>query len=93
MISPSNIECILQERGSRYGLFTTHASITQRLKEIMRETPKWKILADDQKEALEMIAHKIGRILNGDPDYVDSWTDIVGYTSLVETRLCSGEER
>ena len=31
--------------------------------------------------------HKIGRILNGDPDYQDSWTDIIGYTRLVEVDL------
>ena len=30
---------------------------------------------------------KIGRILNGDSDYVDSYTDIIGYVRLVEKRL------
>jgi hypothetical protein len=34
-----------------------------------------------------MVAHKIGRIINGDPQYIDSWTDIIGYTRLVEKRL------
>jgi len=34
-----------------------------------------------------MIAHKIGRILNGDPDYQDSWHDIIGYARLVERQL------
>jgi len=34
-----------------------------------------------------MVAHKLGRIVNGDPNYVDSWTDIIGYTRLVEKRL------
>ena len=46
----------------------------------------------DQKEALFMIAHKIGRIINGDPDYADSWIDIAGYAKLVGDRL-NGEER
>jgi hypothetical protein len=34
-----------------------------------------------------MIAHKIGRILNGDPNYADSWIDIAGYAQLVADRL------
>ena len=34
-----------------------------------------------------MIFHKIGRIINGDPDYADSWHDIAGYAQLVANRL------
>jgi hypothetical protein len=82
----------LTERGTRYGKFTGHAKITQGIKEVMHASPKWTELADDQKEALEMVAHKIGRILNGDPNYHDSWHDIVGYTKLVSDRL-EGTER
>lgn len=44
-------------------------------------------LDDDMVEALEMIAHKVGRILNGDPAYSDSWVDIAGYAKLVADRL------
>ena len=83
----SNIDSTLSERGDRYGSFDGHAEITQGLKSVMQCTNKWAFLADDQKEALEMIAHKIGRILNGDPNYIDSWHDIIGYTRLVEQRL------
>lgn len=36
-----------------------------------------------------MIQHKIGRILNGDPAYADSWHDIAGYATLVE-KECDG---
>lgn len=82
-----NIDETLEERGTRYGSFPEHARITQDLKRVMARSPKWDSLKDDQKEALEMIAHKIGRILNGDPDYHDSWHDIVGYTKLVADRL------
>jgi hypothetical protein len=38
-----------------------------------------------------MIAHKIGRIINGDPDYIDSWDDIAGYAKLVADRLRSDD--
>ena len=83
----NSIDSTLTERGSRYGTFIGHADITQRLKNEMKDTPNWEKLASDQKEALEMIAHKVGRILNGDPNYHDSWHDIVGYAKLVADRL------
>jgi len=78
---------ILEERGKRYGSFDTHALITQNLKRTMLLTPNWDILSSDKKESLEMIAHKIGRILNGDPEYKDSWVDIAGYATLVAEGL------
>ncbi len=83
----TDIAATLTERGIRYGSFEGHARITQALKLAMIESPKWLELADDQMEALQMIAHKIGRILNGDPDYDDSWVDIAGYAKLVADRL------
>ena len=83
----SSIDKTLDERGQRYGEFASHAHVTQLLKRAMGRHPGWRKLADDQREALEMTAHKIGRILNGDPDYIDSWHDIIGYVRLVEQRL------
>lgn len=82
-------ESILAERGSRYGTFAGHASISQKLKAVMTDelSVRGKDLADDQYEALDMIAHKIARIINGDPDYADSWDDIAGYAKLVADRL------
>lgn len=81
------IDQTLAERGARYGEFDDHANITQGIKDAMKHGRNWPLLQDDMKEALEMVAHKIGRILNGDPGYIDSWTDIIGYTRLVEKRL------
>lgn len=78
----SDIDATLAERGTRYGKYTEHARITQSLKRVMQAEPKWAELTDDQRETLEMVAHKIGRILNGDPQYHDSWHDIVGYGKL-----------
>jgi hypothetical protein len=87
LILKSGIEKTLTERGNCYGTFTEHARIPQALKSAMADSPNWAALAPDQREALEMVQHKIGRILNGDPDYHDSWHDIVGYTKLVADRL------
>ena len=78
---------ILKERDKRYGSFQSHAELTQELKVVMSSREGWKNLASDQREALDMIVHKIGRIINGDPNYIDSWQDIIGYAQLVKDRL------
>jgi len=90
----TDINATLTERGSRYGKFTGHAEVTVDLKSIiqMHLDRRDKTLAPDQQEALDMICHKIGRIINGDPDYADSWHDIAGYAQLVADRL-NGVER
>lgn len=93
ILNQDTINAILEERGSRYGAFITHAIITQRLKAVMADTPNWFVLEDDMKEALEMVAHKIGRILNGDPTYVDNVIDIIGYMQLVLDRMNGEKER
>lgn len=85
--APVGIEAVLKQRGNVYGDFREHARITQNLKDAMKDSPNWDTLSADKKEALEMVQHKIGRILNGNPDYKDSWTDIEGYTHLVEQHL------
>jgi len=83
----TGIDATLNERGTRYGRFDGHALITQNIKLVMHHAPQWDKLTPAQKEALEMVAHKIGRILNGDPNYHDSWHDIIGYTKLVADTL------
>jgi hypothetical protein len=83
----ADIQTTLNERGKRYGDFSGHAEITQELKNVMGTTEGWSRLNASQREALEMVAHKIGRILNGDPNYDDSWRDIAGYTQLVVNQL------
>lgn len=84
-----DIDTLLKERSSRYGKFELHARITQAMKEAMRveSDGTYNSLPDYMKEALEMICHKIGRIVNGDPYYLDSWVDIIGYTELVVNKL------
>jgi hypothetical protein len=83
----TTIDETLAERGSRYGEFPEHAMITQAIKGALTLGENWDELDDDMREAMEMVAHKFGRILNGDPEYIDSWTDCIGYLRLVEKRL------
>ena len=85
-----DINTTLTERGERYGQFRHHARASQYLKAAIRDympEGKWEQLDCDQQEALEMICHKIARIINGDPNYADSWHDIAGYAQLVADRL------
>ena len=84
-----NIDEILAERGKTHGDFKDHAETAQRLKSTLREQSKgWQIwLSHTQQEALEMICHKIARIVAGDPDFVDHWRDIAGYATLVASEL------
>lgn len=57
------------------------------LEKIDDQKSKRKIMHSDKKEALEMIMSKMARIINGDPNYKDSWTDIIGYAKLIEKDL------
>ncbi len=84
------IEETLAERGARYGTFANHARIAQSIKQGMYCSPNWATLSDDKKQALEVIADKIARILNGDPEYHDNWHDIIGYAKLVADTLVPG---
>lgn len=83
----SDVTATLAERGERYGDFTDHARVCQALKQVQMMQPGWERLSAVQKQALEVIADKIARILTGDPDYDDNWHDIQGYAKLVEDRL------
>ncbi len=91
----NDLAATLSERGNRYGAFTGHAAVTQDLKNVIGThlAQRRKDLAPDQQEALDMVCHKIGRIVNGDADYADSWIDIAGYAKLVADRLETGLER
>jgi len=83
----TDVKATLAERGARYGQFKDHACISQEIKRVMKKTDGWNNLGATGREALEMIAHKIARVLNGDPTYIDNWVDIAGYATLVAERL------
>jgi hypothetical protein len=83
----STIDDTLNARDIRYGAFYDNAHIAQNIKFVLRMSPNWSKLEPDQKEALEQICSKVGRMMTGDFNYVDSWHDIGGYAKLVENRL------
>jgi hypothetical protein len=78
----SNIPEILEARQKAHGNFEDHAEITQDLKQVIHNPAFWHGLSKVQMESLEMIIHKIGRILAGNPNIQDHWDDISGYAAL-----------
>ena len=90
----TDIDETLDARAQDYGKFKDGAALMQGIKRLLADhaASHDKTFADDQWEALEMIVHKIGRIVNGNPDKVDHWVDIAGYAKLVADRL-EGVER
>ena len=84
-----NTDEILQDRGKRYGNYMDQTTISGELRRVMDFWAKERNtkLAHDQADSLVMIAVKISRIINGDPDYADNWRDIAGYATLVADRL------
>ena len=95
----SNINDTLEEKETRYGEFPNHAQISQDIQNAI--VKGWFNRGDGQDlnevpaymlESLVMIANKIGRIINGDPYYDDSWRDIAGYATLVVEELNKKEQ-
>lgn len=82
---------VLKERGAVYGKFSNHAKIAQCLKAVVHSEMSWERLDPNMKEAIDMVFHKIARIVNGDPKYLDNWIDIQGYVKLVSDAL-SGDD-
>lgn len=82
-----DIRDILAERAQTHGHYPLHAYITQRMKELFRAQENWHKLTDAQREFLDMDAHKLGRILAGDPTHIDHYKDISGYAELCVLEL------
>jgi len=87
-ITIPTVESMLSERGQKYGSFAIQAATAQEFKAIIASSPNWHTKLDYcQRESLHLIATKISRILNGDPNHIDSWKDIAGYAMLVANQL------
>ena len=82
-----HVEQTIIARASTHGDFLKRATICQDIKVILYSSGNWFQLEADERDALELIAVKISRILSGDPDEPDHWRDLAGYARLVERRL------
>ena len=74
---------IINAREDKYGSFEDGAKLMQAFKDTLRASEGFSRLYPYQREAVEMMTHKLSRIINGDGQYLDSWRDIVGYCQLV----------
>lgn len=83
----NTIERVLAERGEDYGDYASKAQFIQGVKHLMRSSPSWGAMDADMRESMEMIAHKMGRTLYGNPTHKDNFLDIAGYAKLVADRL------
>ena len=93
-VPATGIHDILEQRGNRYGDFDDHAKLAQNLKNQLAKVGFYKNdkFKSIHREAADMILHKLARIVNGDPDYDDSWVDIAGYATLVADHIKKSKE-
>ena len=80
---------LLGSRGPTHGSYNVGARIIQALKYVIRDAPNYENLTNPQKESLDLIATKMGRILTGDPNCLDHWDDIIGYAQLISNRIAN----
>jgi len=91
-----SVDDTLIERGNRYGEFSAHAQLSYTLRtDIENHMALYNSVQFDNlpfymQEALILICHKLARIANGDPFYIDNFTDIAGYSQLVINELNKG---
>jgi len=71
---------VLQERSATHGDFEHYAVISQRLKHALSGGTNWEAMDVVQREALEAVMGKLARIVTGDPNFIDHYRDIIGYT-------------
>jgi len=83
------IDNLITERNRAHGDYTTQATIAQDIKDTVRSGPNYNNLSPSHREALEMIAVKMARILSGNPNHQDHWDDIAGYARLASKRTDS----
>ena len=88
-VRQQTIDATLAERQSQYGCYEDVAHVTQQILSALR-IGNYDELPAPMKESLHMIASKMARIVNGDPEYLDNWHDIGGYAKLIE-KLIKGD--
>jgi len=74
---------LLAERQDTHGNYTDNARITWDIMRALQSGRHWDAMHDSMKETLHMTAHKMHRIVNGDPYFKDHWVDFEGYARLV----------
>lgn len=76
------VDEIIQQRRTTHGPFSQVARTETLILLAFEDAPNWRKLSDVQRSSMRMMAHKMARILCGDPSYEDHWKDIQGYAKL-----------
>jgi hypothetical protein len=84
----TNTEQLLNQRGTTHGSFELNAEVSQRIKGLYDHYDPQRNLCDVHREALDVIALKLSRILSGQASFKDHWDDIAGYATLA-SRACA----
>ena len=78
---------IIADRQITHGVFADSTKFMQAMKDMMRAQPNWSKMPAYMREALDMFAHKQGRILHGDFNFADHWDDVGGYAIRVSKTI------
>lgn len=79
-----DIHKILEERKGTHGDFEKVSNVAQAMKESLSFNNN---LNRYERESAEMICTKLARIVCGNADEIDHWSDIAGYATLVVREL------
>lgn len=83
---------LLEERAKTHGSFGMNAQFSQSLKSIIQsDMSGYATMHPIHREALDMIALKLSRILSGQASFKDHWDDIAGYAKLGAEACDSGK--
>ena len=77
-----HVPLLLTQRSKTHGDFGQNAHHAQELRRLWRASARWHDMPDVQREALDMMATKLSRILSGHAWCADHWQDIAGYAQL-----------
>ena len=87
-------DSISEDLSRRIDLLAARSSLTreQIIEDALSDNSQFTAMTKSDQfvvcEGLGMIMHKVGRIVNGDPTYDDSWIDIEGYSKITRERVC-----
>ena len=86
---------LLAERGGTHGDWSENARVSQDIKRAVRKGAFYEKLPDEMKEALDMFATKMCRIVSGEETWrePDHMRDVAGYARLAERAIEQFEKK
>lgn len=85
-----SIDDMIKDKEASHGSFTDTAVFAQELKALLRKGRNWGVLGDESREALELAATKLARILNGHPDEPAHWNGAAAALRIRAMALSGG---